>query len=58
MVPWLGKPVVLAPAIVELEAVRFAPVVVDAVSKAAALVRMKVVSESLIPPLSFRVVCE
>jgi hypothetical protein len=42
----------------ELEAVRFAVVVVEAVSKSVALVRIKEVSESLIPPLSFRVVWE
>ena len=56
IVPLLGKPLVLEPAIVVLAAVRFAVVVVEAVSKLAALVRIKEVSESLIPPLSFKVV--
>ena len=48
----------LEPAIVVLAAVRSAVVVVDAVSKSEALVRIKVVSESLMPPLSFSVVWE
>ena len=46
----------LATVIVVLEAVRFSAVVVEAVSKLEALVSVKEVSESLIPPLSLRVV--
>ena len=42
----------------ELEAVRLAPVVVEAVSKSDALVSVNEVSESLIPPLSLSVVWE
>jgi hypothetical protein len=58
MVPLAGKPLELATGIDVLEAVRLAPVVVEAVSKLVALVRIKEVTEAFMPPLSLSVVCE
>ena len=56
IVPLAGKLEESATDIVVLAAVRFADVVVDAVSKSDALVSVNEVSESLMPPLSLSVV--
>ena len=56
MVPLSGKELESATVITVAESEKLALVVVAAVSKAAALVSVKDVSESLIPPLSLRVV--
>jgi len=56
IVPLLGKPEESATGIVVSDAVRLEDVVVLAVSKFEALVKVKEVSELLIPPESFKVV--
>ena len=56
IVPFEGKLLALAADIVESRTVMAVEVVVEAVSKSEALVNVKELSESLIPPESFNVV--